>query len=129
MRNHIYQNPQVFVFGSNLGGLHFSGAAKFAIELPVGPAIMGIGEGRVGFTYALPTCDLPGHALPLRDVLFSIYRFLDYAKLYPSVEYFMTRVGCGIAGFTDEQIAPPFTHAVSVMGASNLILPPEWDNL
>jgi hypothetical protein len=124
MRSHLHAFPEVFVFGSNLAGAHYSGAAKYAMDNC--DAVMHIGEGRMGYSYALPTCSGPGIPLMLEEVAGAVDRFIAHASQYPSVNFFVTRVGCGIAGFTDEQIAPLFKQYDQM---DNLILPPEWDNL
>lgn len=123
MRPHIWQYPQVFVFGSNLAGFHAAGAAKFAMDNC--SAVYGIGEGRQGMSYALPTISLPGVPLTLDEIFDAVDRFELYTWSYPSLTFFVTRVGCGLAGFTDEQIAPMFVRRE----LPNVILPPEWDNL
>ena len=123
MRTHLHQHPDVFVFGSNLAGLHYSGAAKYAMDNCF--AVMGIGEGRMGYSYALPTCDRPGNPLPLPEVHKAVNRFLAYAEMHPTIEFFVTRVGCGIAGFTDDQIGPMFVK--DAYFRPNVVLPPEWD--
>ena len=123
MREHTHKIPSVFVFGSNLAGIHGAGAAKYAREHC--GAVHGIGEGRMCYAYALPTCSGPGTPLPLIEVHRAINRFLEYTQLYPSIDFFVTRVGCGIAGFTDDQIAPVFVK--DSYYRPNVILPPEWD--
>lgn len=124
VRSHQWQYPQVFVFGSNLAGIHGGGAAKFA-AVNCG-AVLGIGEGRQGMSYALPTVSLPGVPLTLDEVERAAMRFHLHAWEYPSVCFFVTRVGYGLAGFKDEDIAPMFKGDEV---PPNLILPPEWDTL
>ncbi len=134
MQPHQWQPNQVFVFGSNTAGEHAGGAAAFASMNC--DAIKGIGEGRQGMSYAIPTCTRSmgggnGVVLTLDEVERAVNRFIVYADSFPSLTFFVTRIGCGIAGFTDEQIAPLFTpFAASHRGMlDNLILPPEWDDL
>lgn len=101
--------PMVFVFGSNLSGIHGAGAARFALLYK--GAVMGIGKGHVGDSYALPTKDLVIRTLPLDRVKAYVDQFLEYARLHPELEFEVTRVGCGLAGFMDSQIAPLFKGA------------------
>jgi hypothetical protein len=104
---------QVFVFGSNLEGYHGSGAAKQAVE-QFG-AEMGKGVGQQGQSYAIPT--MGGELQMMRY----IYDFLEYAVLRPNLEFLLTPIGTGIAGYTVEQVAPYFKSA-----PSNVILPKEF---
>jgi len=99
----------IFVFGSNLLGIHGAGAALHARDTY--GAKMGVGEGPTGYAYALPTCSAPGEPLPLEQVRVHVARFLDYAREHHLDQFQVTRVGCGYAGFTDDQIAPMFFHA------------------
>jgi hypothetical protein len=109
----------VFVFGSNLAGLHYGGAAKYAMD-KFG-AILGAEEGIQGSSYALPTMDEDFRPLPLAAIEFGVARFKRYASAHPDVVFYVTRIGCGIAGFSDSQIAPMF-------GGSplNCIFDPQW---
>lgn len=109
----------IFVFGSNQAGRHGTGAAKAAL-LNFG-AKFGTGEGRTGNAYAIPTADrnLNRHKLP--DIERSVNRFIEYAMEMPSFRFFVTRIGCGLAGYDDEDIAPMFADA-----PDNCILPQEW---
>jgi predicted esterase YcpF (UPF0227 family) len=111
---------KVFVFGSNLGGYHGSGAAAFA-RLHHG-AIMGVAEGRTGNAYAIPTKEIGYQtSRKLPDIQESVNRFIKYAQDHPDEEFLVTRVGCGLAGYTDEQIGPMFKNA-----PDNCELPAEW---
>ncbi len=96
----------IFVFGSNLKGVHGAGAAAFAYSHR--GAVWGQGEGLQGDSYALPTCSAPGVPLELRSIEHYITRFLNFAKDHPTLQFQVTAVGCGIAGFKPEQIAPLF---------------------
>lgn len=117
------KSGQIFVFGSNLAGIHGAGAALYAHKKL--DAKWGRGEGLASkLTYALPTKDENIETLPLDRVQHYVERFMKYAALYWDDTYFVTRVGCGLAGFTDEQIAPMFKGA-----PSNCILPPGWREL
>ena len=97
---------QIFVFGSNLAGRHGAGAAQ-AARLYYG-AVQGIGIGPVGRSYAIPTKDEHIEVLPLDIVKHYIDGFVEYTKKHPELEFFVTRVGCGLAGNADSDIAPMF---------------------
>jgi hypothetical protein len=100
----------IFVFGSNCKGVHGGGAARFA-HLKKG-AVMGIGEGPTGECYALPTVVKIGDApMPLEEVKSHVDKFIAYAIEHPEYTFQVTRIGCGLAGFTDKQIAPMFVNA------------------
>jgi hypothetical protein len=101
----------IFVFGSNLAGRHLGGAAKCAAEKH--GAQDGIGEGPTGQSYALPTMDVDIQPRHIAYIAASIDKFLRFALDNPELRFRVTRVGCGIAGFTDDQIAPHFLGAPS----------------
>lgn len=104
---------EIFVFGSNLRGMHGGGAARVAME-EFG-AEWGVGVGRTGQTYAIPTMHGGVDAIkPYVD------EFIEYAKAHPELRFLVTRVGCGIAGFRDEDIAPLFADCVEL---ENVFLP------
>lgn len=97
------------VFGSNLDGNHAGGAARHA-HLNYGAKI-GIGEGITGFSYALPTVGHNFTTMTLAKVREHVNTFIYFAYDHPELEFKVTRVGCGTAGFTDAQIAPLFERA------------------
>ena len=107
---------EVFVFGSNLAGFHGGGAAHIA-HAKFG-AIWGQGVGMQGQSYAIPT--MQGGVETIKPF---VDQFIDYARQNPIYRFYVTRIGCGIAGFTDEEIAPLFREAVDV---ENICLPTEW---
>ena len=107
---------EIFVFGSNLEGFHGSGAARIAYK-QFG-AEWGVGVGRTGQCYAIPT--MQGGVETIRPY---VDEFIRYAEQHPELTFLVTRIGCGIAGFTDEQIAPLFTAAHDL---SNVALPDGW---
>ena len=109
----------IFVFGSNLRGVHGAGAARHA-RLNYG-AVMGVGEGRTGDAYALPTKDERLKQLPLKWIAAYVTSFRLYALSSPGLTFRVTRIGCGLAGYTDAQIAPMFTGA-----PANCVLPDGW---
>ena len=109
----------IFCFGSNLAGRHGAGAALFARQNH--GAIYGQGIGRQGNSYAIPTKDYHIKTLPLETIQGYVNEFLLYARNHPELEFQVTRIGCGLAGYTDAQIAPMFANA-----PSNCHLPDGW---
>ena len=99
----------IFVFGSNLAGRHGKGAALHAKRFY--GAQYGVGEGLTGAAYAIPT---KGHfleILPLESIAASINRFSEFAWNNPGMRFLLTPVGCGLAGYTVDQIKPLFDAA------------------
>lgn len=94
----------IFVFGSNLQGIHAGGAARIAHE-KFG-AKMGQGVGIQGQSYAIPT--MQGGVETIKPY---VDEFIDLATEWDQNTFYVTRIGCGIAGFTDEEIAPLFDRA------------------
>jgi hypothetical protein len=114
------RNNEIFVFGSNLQGMHGGGAAHIAFQRY--GAIMGQGVGLQGKCYAIPT--MQGDASTIKPY---VDEFIDFAKQHPEMTFLVTKIGCGIAGFTPQEIAPLFKRAVKVQ---NIHLPQEfWDEL
>lgn len=99
----------VFVFGSNLAGRHGRGAALAARNEH--GAVYGVGEGRTGQSYAIPTKDENLRPRSLSEIQVSVERFIEYAKQNPDCEFVVTRIGCGLAGFDSSEIAPMFFGA------------------
>lgn len=110
---------EIFVFGSNLQGRHGKGAAKFAVEHH--GAIYGQAVGLQGNSYAIPTKATPYSALPLKFVKQYVKEFLDFAESNNNLTFVLTPIGCGLAGFKPEQIAPLFKNA-----PSNVVIPEEF---
>jgi hypothetical protein len=108
-----------FVFGSNLAGRHGAGAAKEA-RLKYG-AIYGQEVGIQGRSYAIPTKDHKLHTLPLTIIESFVDQFIYLASAWDNKIFFVTRVGCGLAGYKNEDIAPMFKRA-----PSNCILADSW---
>ena len=98
---------QVFVFGSDVKGLHDGGAARLARERF--GAVYGQGEGLQGRSYAIPSM-----GLSLEAIARHIEAFICFADSHPEMTFLVTRIGCGAAGFTDAQIAPLFAFASSL---------------
>lgn len=104
---------EVFVFGSNLAGMHGGGAAYVAFR-QFG-AVMGCGVGLRGQSYAIPT--MQGGVETIKPY---VDDFISFAKEHPELFFYVTRIGCGIAGFRDKEIAPLFKEA---LGLENVCLP------
>ena len=104
---------EIFVFGSNLAGKHGGGAARYAYE-KFG-AVWGEGVGLHGQTYAIPT--MQGGVETIKPY---VDQFIAFAMQHPELTFLVTRIGCGIAGFTDEEMAPLFKAAMKV---DNILLP------
>jgi len=104
---------EIFVFGSNLQGMHGGGAARLAYE-KFG-AIWGQGVGLQGQSYGIPTM----HG-GVDDIKPYVDEFIEFAKSHPEMTFLVTRIGCGIAGFRDEEIAPLFEKAIEL---ENVCLP------
>ena len=104
---------EVFVFGSNLAGMHGGGAAYAAFKKF--EAIWGRGVGLQGQSYAIPT--MQGGVETIRPY---VDDFIDFAKAHPDLFFYVTRIGCGIAGFADAEIAPLFAAARAI---PNICLP------
>ena len=99
----------IFVFGSNELGFHGSGAAKTAL-LHYG-AVYGKSYGHYGNSFAIPTKDRDIQTLPLETIKMYVQGFLAYARGHRKAKFKVTRIGCGLAGYTNEQIAPLFKGA------------------
>ena len=104
---------EVFVFGSNLAGFHGGGAARTAYN-KFG-AIWGQGVGMQGQSYAIPT--MQGGVVTIAPY---VDEFIEYTRSHPEKRFLVTEIGCGIAGFAPEEIAPLFAKAVDV---ENITLP------
>ena len=109
---------EVFVFGSNLAGMHGGGAAYIAFK-KFG-AVMGYGVGLRGQSYAIPT--MQGGVETIKPY---VDEFITFASAHPELFFYVTRIGCGIAGFRDKEIAPLFAKAV---GLENVCLPKSFAN-
>ena len=109
----------IFVFGSNLSGRHGRGAALRARELH--GAVSGKGNGLQGTSYAIPTKDHALRGLPLDQIAHYVNKFIEFATEHSEMTFEVTRVGCGLAGYSDKQMAPLFAGA-----PKNCQLPEEW---
>ncbi len=106
----------IFVFGSNIYGQHGSGAARYAMD-HFG-AQWGVGEGLTGQCYAIPTM----HG-GVREIAPHVNRFIDYAIAHRSKIFYVTKIGCGKAGFSINEIAQLFVRAINI---ENITLPEEF---
>lgn len=116
--SHLEDN-EIFVFGSNLAGIHQGGAARVAVQ-KFG-AIMGQGVGLQGNSYAIPT--MQGGVDTIKPYVDS---FIAFARNHRNLHFYVTKIGCGIAGFKEEEIAPLFTQALLV---DNISLPKSFPQI
>lgn len=112
----VLKDNEIFVFGSNLAGHHGGGAARLAYNRF--GAVWGQGVGLQGQAYAIPT--MQGGVETIKPY---VDEFILFAEQHPEYKFLVTRIGCGIAGFRDEEIAPLFAAALDV---ENVILPREF---
>ena len=110
---------KIFVFGSNLAGRHGKGSALAAKKYY--GAKTGVGFGRTGNAYAIPTKDSDLRSLPLKTIREYVTEFLRYASEHPELEFFVVAIGTGLAGYKHEDIACMFKDA-----PDSCELPPEW---
>jgi hypothetical protein len=112
----------IFTFGSNLAGRHGKGAALFAWKNH--GAVYGQGVGPQGNAYAIPTKDASIRTLPLVKIKPYVEDFITYARANPTLKFQVTRIGCGLAGYKDSDIAPMFKGV-----PPNCEMPTEWVGL
>ena len=106
----------IFVFGSNLAGAHAGGAARLANQ-KFG-AVLGQGVGLQGNSYAIPT--MQGGVETIQPY---VDEFIQFAMSHPEMTFYVTKIGCGIAGFSEEEIAPLFKNALEI---ANIRLPRDF---
>ena len=99
----------IFVFGSNKSGIHGAGAARYALNHK--GAIYGMGEGLAGQSYALPTKGYRIECISLNEIKEAVNRFIDFATNHSEMKFQITRVGCGLGGHRDQDIALMFQYA------------------
>ena len=121
---HVSGN-EIFVFGSNLSGLHGGGAAKAAMKWG---AIWGNPVGLQGNTYAIPTkSEGYKRTLTIDEITPYVVEFIKFAEDNPDLRFYVTEIGCGLAGLTIEEVAPLFKDTVEI---DNIFLPELfWENL
>jgi hypothetical protein len=110
---------RIFVFGSNLAGRHGAGAALAAWKHH--GAIYRQGVGLQGKSYAIPTKDESIKTLPLIRISQFVSNFLSFARSHPELEFEVTKIGCGLAGYSEAQISPMFVDS-----PANVHLPKGW---
>ncbi len=115
----VWGGIMIFVFGSNLAGRHGKGAALYAKQNH--GAVYGVGEGITGSSYAIPTKDENLKIRSLDDIQYSVYKFIEYACNSPDLEFEVTKIGCGLAGYSEHVIRPFFKDA-----PENCHLPDGW---
>lgn len=119
----VLRKTEVFVFGSNEAGIHGAGAAKDAYE-KFG-AIWGRGFGKMGQSYAIPTKDMNIKTLPIKEITEYVNLFISYAHKNQDNKFLVTKVGCRLAGYNVEQMAPLFIECITI---PNVFLPKDfWD--
>ena len=97
---------RIFVFGSNMLGIHGAGAARYAADFCGAEPC--VGEGLTGESYALPTCFAPGQPVPMDLLRDACRKFARFARQNQDMDFLLTAVGCGIAGFTTSAVFPLF---------------------
>ena len=117
----VMLNKTIFVFGSNLAGIHGAGAALYAKKHHDAPYEKNVtarwgkrgqyGVGMQGTAYAIPTKDEWIKTMPLLSILPYVVEFLGYAKSHPELDFNVARLGCGLAGYADSDMAPMFSGA------------------
>lgn len=107
---------EIFVFGSNLAGAHGGGAARVAYN-KFG-AVWGQGVGLQGQSYGIPT--MHGGVDKIKPY---VDEFVQFASAHPEYTFLVTKIGCGIAGFAIDEIAPLSSDAIKL---ENVILPKEF---
>lgn len=116
----MFDQREIFVFGSNLAGRHGKGAALHA-RLHHG-AVYGQGEGLQGDSYGIATKDANLRSRSIDAIHKSVNEFCLFAKSRPDLTFKVTAIGCGLAGFKPEDIAPMFAGA-----PLNCVLPDEFN--
>jgi hypothetical protein len=115
---------EVFVFGSNEAGIHGGGAAQTALY-KFG-AIRWMGEGLQGQSYAIPTKDNNIITLPVDSIARYVSRFIEFAKKNQKLTFLVTEIGCGLAGYKPQDMAPLFKEALLV---DNIFLPESFNKI
>lgn len=115
----VVADSEIFVFGSDERGIHGAGAAAYA-AMHYG-AQKFVGRGMTGQSYALPTKDRSVETLSLGEIEKNVREFIRFARQNPDKKFRLTAIGCGLAGYTADQIAPMVADA-----PDNVRLPPEF---
>ncbi len=116
---------QIFVFGSNLSGIHGKGAAKTALKFG---AKWGQAKGLQGKTFAIPTKDATiKYTLNIEEIKIFVNEFIEFAKVNENLIFLVTEIGCGLAGLKPKEIAPLFKDAINIL---NIHLPSRfWEEI
>lgn len=115
------RRPKIFVFGSNLAGKHGAGSAKLASKKY--GAEYGIGKGRTGMAYAIPTKDRRLRTLPIAKISRYVSKFFHYAYRHQELRFKVVKIGCGLAGYSEREIKPLFKYFRYL---TNVRLPKGW---
>lgn len=115
----LNDGKHVFVFGSNEGGIHGAGAALCARQS--WGAEIGVGFGPTGQSFAIPTKSDRFKTLSLKAIDASVKLFLKHAENHPEMTFLVTKIGCGLAGYSEGEIKPMFAGA-----SANCVLPEGW---
>lgn len=99
---------EIFVFGSNLLGIHGKGAALYALQHH--GAILGKGNGEQGTSYAIPTKISPNKPMPIASIWDYVWEFMHWIRAHRNHTYLLTPIGCGLAGHKPEDIAKLFSR-------------------
>ena len=118
---HLKPN-EIFVFGSNRAGRHGKGAALTALK-KFG-ARNGEGYGLVGQSYAIPTKDRTLRVLTMGEIKIQVDKFIKFASEHQELKFYVTEIGCGLAGYSPKDIAPLFAQRLP-----NVILPERFVNV
>lgn len=118
----VLEKNEIFVFGSNLAGHHGAGAARLA-NREFG-AVYYVGVGRTGSCYAIPTKDEKIMPMPIDAIRPYVKQFYKYASAHPELTFLVTKIGCGLAGNSIEDISPLFVPENGLH--PNVILPAEF---
>ena len=114
---------EIFVFGSNEAGIHGKGAALLAKKWG---ASNGIGEGIQGQTYGIPTKNRKIKTLSINKIKKYVNNFIQYARQNEHLKFYVTEIGCGLAGYDAKNIAPLFYEAIKL---DNIYLPQKFWNI
>jgi hypothetical protein len=117
----------IFVFGSNLSGIHGAGAALIAKQ-KFG-ATPGIGNGLANNSYAIPTKDEKIKTLSLEEIQNYIDDFLLFCKNNTDKTFFLTKIGCGLAGYNERQICSLFINSKEIFNLDNIIYPSSFKDI
>lgn len=124
LNGNILPKNGIFVFGSNESGFHGAGAARTAVDCF--GAEMHKGFGPQGNSFAIPTKDWQVQTLPLNIIKYYVDSFIRFSSQYKDFDFYVTKIGCGLAGYNVEDIAPLFSGCINM---ENIYLPIEFINI